>query len=380
MKKITILGSTGSIGTQTLDIINLNKDIQVIGLSTYSNIDLLQEQIHQYQPKKVCVMDPNKAIELKNRLHSKTVEVLTGIEGLIQLATLNEINMVVTAIVGMIGILPTIEAIKASKDIALANKETLVTAGNIIMPLAKEKKVSILPVDSEHCAIFQCLKNEKKDSVKRLILTASGGPFRGKSIQELSKVTLQDALNHPNWSMGKKITIDSATLMNKGLEVIEAKWLFDINMDKIDVIIHPQSIVHSMVEYIDDSIIAQMGNPDMKIPIQYALYYPKRKALKKNAPTQTFGFMDLTFEKPDYQTFRCLELAYEALKIEGTMPTVLNASNEYAVKRFLKKEIHFLDIPTTVEYAMNQHTAIQNPTVDDILETEQWTYDLLERR
>ncbi|TCT15064.1 1-deoxy-D-xylulose 5-phosphate reductoisomerase [Natranaerovirga pectinivora] len=379
MNKITILGSTGSIGTQTLEVVDKNTDLKVVALSTYQNIDLLEQQIYRYKPKKVCVMIEDKANELKRRLVMSDVQIVSGIEGLIEIATLDEVDSVITALVGMIGIKPTIEAIRARKKIALANKETLVTAGSIIMPLAKEYDVPIIPIDSEHCAIFQCLNGEDKNTVDKMILTASGGPFRGKSIEELKKVTLEDALNHPNWSMGKKISVDSATLMNKGLEVIEAKWLFDIEIEKIDVVIHPQSIIHSMVEYIDGSIIAQLGEPDMRIPIQYALYHPLRRDIKHKA-TNLLKLGQLTFEEPDYNTFKCLNLAYESIKIGGTMPTVLNAANEYAVNKFLNNKIAFLDIPVEVEYAMEKHCTINNPTLEDILETEKWTQEILESR
>jgi 1-deoxy-D-xylulose-5-phosphate reductoisomerase len=379
MKRIVILGSTGSIGTQTLDIVDKNEDIQVMGLSVYSNINLLERQIEQYKPKKVCVMDSDKALELKKKVSKTSVEVLAGIEGLIELVQMEEVTMVVTALVGMIGIQPTIEAIKAGKHIALANKETLVTAGNIIMPLAKKKGVSILPVDSEHSAIFQCLNGENNHEVEKIILTASGGPFRGKTLEELKEVNLEDALRHPNWSMGSKITIDSATLMNKGLEVIEAKWLFNLPLDKIQVVVHPQSIIHSMVEFMDGSIIAQMGQPDMRLPIQYALYYPKR--MKRLENKTIFNELEpLTFEKPDLETFKALLLAFKALEIGGSMPTVLNAANEYAVSKFLNKKIKFLDIPKIVEYAMEQHDVLLDPSLNDILETENWTYEILESR
>ncbi|MFP4697285.1 MAG: 1-deoxy-D-xylulose-5-phosphate reductoisomerase, partial [Eubacteriales bacterium] len=367
MKRITILGSTGSIGRQTLDIIDNDKNnIQIIALSAYSNIDLLEKQIKKYRPSKVCVMLKEKALELKKRI-TQDVEILTGIDGLIHIATLSDINIVLTAVVGMIGIRPTIEAIKAGKDIAIANKETLVTAGSIIMPLVKEKGVSLLPVDSEHSAIFQCLNGENKEEVDEIILTASGGPFRGRTLNQLKEVNIEDALNHPNWSMGSKITIDSASMMNKGLEIIEAKWLFDLEPERIKVVVHPESIIHSMVSYIDGSVMAQSGLPDMRLPIQYALYYPRRKRsnFKK---LDLIEINQLTFEKPDLETFVCLKLAYDALKIGGTMPTVLNAANEWAVSKFLNRYITFLDIPKLIEYAMGKHTIIKKPTLKDILD------------
>lgn len=379
MKKIAILGSTGSIGTQTLNIIEQDNELELVAISANSNIDLLEQQILKFSPKKACVMQEEKALELKKRMSNHNTELLSGMSGLIEIATLDEVDIVVTAVVGMIGIKPTIEAVKCKKDIALANKETLVTAGNIIMPLAQKLGVSIIPVDSEHSAIFQCINGEKQQHVNKIILTASGGPFRGKKAKDLEKISVEDALKHPNWSMGNKISIDSATLMNKGLEVIEAKWLFDVSYDQIDVYVHPQSIVHSMVEFIDGSILAQMGNPDMRLPIQYAIHYPNRK--NNILPKTTIKAMkQLTFELPDTQTFKGLNLAYEALKIGGTMPTVLNAANEYAVQQFLNKKIGFTEIYTTVEYAMLKHDTIFTPLLEDILETEQWTYRILESR
>lgn len=378
MKKISILGSTGSIGTQTLEIVDNNDDIEVLGLTANTNIDLLYKQIIKYKPEVVAVMNEQKALELSKRVN-KTVEVLSGIEGVIEVAKLKEINIVVTAIVGMIGLKPTVEAIKAGKDIALANKETLVTAGDLITNLIKKYNVKLLPVDSEHSAIFQCLNGEDNKNIENIILTASGGPFRGKTINELEKITVDDALKHPNWSMGSKITIDSATLMNKGLEVIEAKWLFNLNNNQIKVIVHPQSIIHSMVEYVDGSTIAQLGLPDMKLPIQYALYYPERRM--NSFPRMNLAeIKSLTFEEPDIETFKCLKLAYESMNIGGSMPTVLNAANEIAVSKFLKKDVNFLDIPKIIYYAMEKHNVMYKISVDDIIECEKWTHDLIESR
>lgn len=378
MKKISILGSTGSIGTQTLEIVEKNNELQVIGLTTNTNIEKLYEQILKFNPKVVAVMDEKKALELKSKVN-KEITVLSGMEGLIAVATLAEVDTVVTAVVGMIGLRPTVEAIKASKNIALANKETLVTAGSFIMPLAKEMNISILPVDSEHSAIFQALNGEKLNALETIWLTASGGPFRGKKKDELEKITVEEALKHPNWSMGNKITIDSATLMNKGLEVIEAKWLFDVECDQIKVVIHPQSIIHSMVEFVDSSVIAQLGLPDMKLPIQYALYYPNRQV-------NTFRRLNLaeigqlTFEEPDFENFPCLKLAYEALGIGGTMPTVLNAANELVVSKFLNRQIGFLDIPKIIHFCMSKHDIIKEVNIEIITEVQKWTYELIESR
>ncbi|NLP45816.1 MAG: 1-deoxy-D-xylulose-5-phosphate reductoisomerase [Epulopiscium sp.] len=379
MKKICILGSTGSIGTQTLEVVKRLSDIQVVGLSVQKNIDLLEKQIYQFKPKKVAVMEEQKAQELQDRIHNTGIEVLAGIEGLIEIAQMDEADLIVTAVVGMIGLRPTLAAIEAKKDIALANKETLVTAGALVMEAAKQNQVSIYPVDSEHSAIFQCLQGNDFKDISQLLLTASGGPFRRKTKKELHNVTKEQALKHPNWNMGAKITIDSATMMNKGLEVIEAKWLFDVELDQIQVLVHPQSIIHSMVEFQDGSIIAQLGEPDMRVPIQYALTYPKRQF-------NSFPKLDLlqrnklTFEKPDKETFLCLALAYQALKEGGTMPTVLNAANEAVVAWFLEGKITFLEIPILIQEAMEHHKNIQNPSLEDILYTEQWTYQYLESR
>ena len=376
MKNIVILGSTGSIGTQTLDIVRMNKDLKVSAIAAGSNIKMLQEQIEEFHPKLVCVYNKEKAEELKKLVVDKEIKVVSGMDGLIECATVAEAEVVVTAIVGMIGIKPTIEAIKHKKDIALANKETLVTAGHIIMPLAKEYGVDILPVDSEHSAIFQCLNGENGKEVEKVILTASGGPFRGKKESDLKHIQVEDALKHPNWAMGRKITIDSSTMVNKGLEVIEAKWLFDVDFDQIQVVVQPQSIIHSMVEFKDGGVMAQLGTPDMRLPIQYALYYPERREL----PGKRLDFWELgsiTFEKPDMDTFRGLKLAYKAGKIGGSMPTVYNAANEMAVALFLDRKIAYLDIVRMIEFAMDHHTVIENPSVDEILQTEEATYDLI---
>ena len=376
MKNIAVLGSTGSIGTQTLDIVRNNKDLNITCLSANTNIKLLEEQIREFNPNIVSVMNEQKANELKDNIKDLDTKVVIGMDGLIECATYNGNDMVVAALVGMIGILPTIEAIKARKDIALANKETLVTAGHIIMPLVKEYKVGLYPVDSEHSAIFQALNGESPKDIERIILTASGGPFRGKTKNELADVRLEDALNHPNWAMGKKITIDSSTLVNKGLEVIEAKWLFDVEFDQIEVVIQPQSIIHSAVEFIDGSIVAQMGTPDMHLPIQYAIYYPERKVLKG----QRLNFYELgkiEFYEPDYNTFPGLGLAYEVGRAGGSMPTVYNAANEKAVDLFLNRKIKYLDIVELIKSALDNHKFIENPTITQILECEQETYDYI---
>ncbi len=378
MKVISILGSTGSIGTQTIDIVLKQGDIRVLGLTANKNIDLLEQQIHQVHPEVVAVMDEEKAKELKKRIGSK-VKVLSGMDGLIEVATLEKVEMVVTAVVGMIGIRPTVAAIKASKDIALANKETLVTAGHLIMDLKEQYDVKIYPVDSEHSAIFQCLKGENKKEVYKIMLTASGGPFRGRTTKQLQDITVADALNHPNWSMGQKITIDSATMMNKGLEVIEAKWLFDVKPTQIEVVVHPQSIIHSMVEYKDGSVIAQLDVPDMRTPIQYALNHPHR--LLNDVPKLDLTKVaQLTFEAPDMDTFRGLKLAYSALEKGGSILTVLNAANELAVDKFLKRQIGFLEIYDVITYAMEGHKNIQHPTLQQIFDAEKETYEVIERK
>ncbi len=378
MKNIVILGSTGSIGTQTLDIVRINGDLNVSAIAAGSNIKALQEQIEEFSPKLVCVWNEDKANELRELVKDKDVKVVSGMDGLIECATMDEAEIVVTAIVGMIGIRPTVEAIKAKKDIALANKETLVTAGHIIMPLAKECGVKILPVDSEHSAIFQSLNGENPKELSKVILTASGGPFRGRKIDELKDIQVEDALKHPNWAMGRKITIDSSTMVNKGLEVIEAKWLFDVDFDDIQVVVQPQSVIHSMVEFKDGGVMAQLGTPDMRLPIQYALYYPERRTL----PGKRLDFYELgsiTFEKPDMETFRGLKLAYEAGRKGGSMPTVYNAANEKAVALFLDRKIKYLEIIEIIEFAMKNHTWIANPSIEKILETEQETYDLIDK-
>lgn len=379
MKNIIILGSTGSIGTQTLEVIKQNKDMNVVALTAGNNIDLLEMQAREFQPELVCVWNENKAKELMIRLNDTSIRVVSGMDGLIECATLNSGDVVVTAIVGMIGIRPTVEAIKSKKDIALANKETLVTAGHIIMPLVKEMGVELIPVDSEHSAIFQSLNGENINQVDKIILTASGGPFRGKKIDELLDIRREDALKHPNWTMGQKITIDSATLANKGLEVIEAKWLFQVSYDQIEVVVHPQSIIHSMVQYIDGGIIAQLGTPDMKLPIQYALTYPERRPMQGER-VDFYKLGHITFEEPDYDTFPSLQLAYKVGRLGGSAPTVYNAANERAVAKFLNREIRFLDIPEIIEYSVNEHKNILNPTISQILDAEKETYDLIESR
>lgn len=379
MKKIAILGSTGSIGTQTLEVVRENKDIEVLGLAAGNNIKLLEEQIREFKPRLVAVWKEEKAKELRENIKDLNVKVVSGMEGLIELAVLDDTEILVTAIVGMIGIRPTIEAIKAGKDIALANKETLVTAGHIIMPLAKEHNVAILPVDSEHSAIFQSLQGSNRKELHKILLTASGGPFRGRKREELVNIQVEDALKHPNWEMGRKITIDSSTLVNKGLEVIEAKWLFDVDIDQIEVVVHPQSIIHSMVEYVDGAIIAELGTPDMKLPIQYALYYPERRFLPGERVDFT-TFSQLTFEKPDMETFYGLRLAFEAGKEGGSLPTVFNAANELAVSKFLNRQIGYLQIPEIIETCMRNHKNILNPSVEEILQTEKTVYEQIESR
>ena len=376
MKNIAIIGSTGSIGTQTLDIVRDSEDMCVVALAAGNNIERLIKQVREFKPKIVAVWKEDKALELKEALSEFNIRIVYGMDGLVEVATFEEADIVVTAIVGMIGIKPTIEAIKAGKDIALANKETLVTAGHIIMPLAKEKGVSILPVDSEHSAIFQCLQGEQNREIHKLIITASGGPFRGRTYEELKDVTVEDALKHPNWSMGKKITIDSATLVNKGLEIIEAKWLFNVEPEQIEVVVQPQSIIHSMVEFVDGAVKAQLGTPDMKLPIQYALTYPNRRFL----PGERLDFSKMTgiiMEMPDRKVFKGLDFAYQAIRTGGTMPTVLNAANECSVARFLNKDIKFLQIYDMIAACMNAHTVIDNPSFEQILETEQWVYSYL---
>ena len=379
MKRIAILGSTGSIGTQTLEVVRENGDIEVLGLAAGSNITLLEEQIRQFHPRLAAVWSEEKARELRTRIADTDTKVVSGMDGLIEVSILKDTEILVTAIVGMIGIRPTIEAIKAGKDIALANKETLVTAGHIIMPLAAEKNVSILPVDSEHSAIFQSLQGNEHKAIHKILLTASGGPFRGKTEEELLDIKVEDALKHPNWSMGQKITIDSSTMVNKGLEVIEAKWLFQVDVDQVQVIVQPQSIIHSMVEYVDGAIMAELGTPDMKLPIQYALYYPQRRYL----PGERLDFYSLgrlEFEKPDMRTFYGLALAYEAGRAGGTLPTVFNAANELAVSQFLNRQIKYLEIMEIIEDCMQAHKNIENPTLQQILDTEAATYERIKSR
>ncbi|MCI5509791.1 MAG: 1-deoxy-D-xylulose-5-phosphate reductoisomerase [Eubacterium sp.] len=378
-KTIAILGSTGSIGTQTLEVVRENGDITVAALSAGSNITLLEQQVREFSPRLVAVWNPEKAVELKTRLADMKVKVVSGMEGLLELAVLEEVEILVTAIVGMIGIRPTMAAIEAGKDIALANKETLVTAGHLIMPLAKEKGVRILPVDSEHSAIFQAIQGSGRKEIHKLLITASGGPFRGRKREELEHVQVEDALKHPNWAMGRKITIDSATLVNKGLEVMEARWLFDVDLDHIQVVVQPKSIIHSMVEFVDGAVLAQLGTPDMKLPIQYALYYPERRYL----PGERLDFSalkEITFDNPDMDTFKGLPLAMQASRLGGSMPTVFNAANERAVAMFLKKQIGFLDIYRIIEESMERHEIIQNPVLEQILETEAKTYEWIESR
>ena len=379
MKKIAILGSTGSIGTQTLEVVRENQDIEVTALAAGSNIGLLEAQIRKFHPVLAAVWDEAKAKELRENVKDLDVKVVSGMDGLIEVAVQQDAEILVTAIVGMIGILPTIEGIKTGKNIALANKETLVTAGHIIMPLAKEYGVSILPVDSEHSAIFQSLQGGQHKALHKILLTASGGPFRGKKREELLNIQVEDALKHPNWEMGRKITIDSSTMVNKGLEVIEAKWLFDVSVDQIQVVVQPQSIIHSMVEYVDGAVIAQLGTPDMKLPIQYALYYPERRYL----PGDRLDFETLsqiTFERPDMETFYGLKLAYEAGRTGGSLPTVFNAANERAVAMFLDLQIGYLQIPEIIAGCMQEHKVIANPTVEEILQTEQETYEYIKNR
>ncbi|WP_028236320.1 1-deoxy-D-xylulose-5-phosphate reductoisomerase [Pseudobutyrivibrio sp. MD2005] len=379
-QRLSILGSTGSIGTQTLDIVSQNPDdLQVVAMSCGRNIDLFEKQVRKYKPSLVSVGTAELASDLRTRLGDMDITISYGMEGLIAVATYDKADTVVTAVVGMIGVQPTIAAINAGKTIALANKETLVTAGHIIMPLAKEKGVSILPVDSEHSAIFQSLNGERHNKISKILLTASGGPFRGKTLEDLENVKLEDALKHPNWSMGAKITIDSATMINKGLEVMEAKWLFDVNLNQVEVVVHPQSILHSAVEFMDGAVIGQMGTPDMRLPILYALFYPNRKTLYAE-PLDLFKVGTLTFEKPDLETFYGLSLAYDAMDAGGNVPTVFNAANERAVAKFLKNKIKFIEIPEIVSEAMINVDFIENPTIDQVLETEKLTYEFIESR
>ena len=379
MQKIALLGSTGSIGTQTLDVVRENEDMQIVSMSAGKNLTLFEKQIREFKPQMVSVQTEDLAKELKFKIQDLNIPVYYGKEGLIEVAVCESANIVVTAIMGMIGITPTIAAICEGKDIALANKETLVTAGHIIMPLAQEKGIKIYPVDSEHSAIYQCLNGEDRGSVSKIILTASGGPFRGKSLEELKHVTLQQALKHPNWSMGKKITIDSATMVNKGLEVIEARWLFDVDYDQIQVVIQPQSIIHSMVEFKDHGVIAQLGTPDMKLPIQYALCETQRRFLSEER-LDFWSISSITFEKPDFEVFRGLSLAYEVGRKGGSATTAYNAANELAVAKFLNEEISFLQIYDLIEECVEKHPFVGNPTIEEILETEKWIYEYIESR
>lgn len=379
MKKIAILGSTGSIGTQTLDVVREQKDIQVTAIAAGSNIDLLEKQIREFHPSLVAVWDETKAKELQVRTADLQVKIMCGMDGLLEVASEPSSEILVTAIVGMLGIRPTVAAIRAGKSIALANKETLVTAGHIIMPMAKEYHVPILPVDSEHSAIFQSLQGEQENKIQKILLTASGGPFRGKTIEELQNIQVEDALKHPNWEMGRKITIDSSTLVNKGLEVMEAKWLFGVELEQIQVVVHSQSVIHSAVEYEDGAIIAQLGTPDMRLPIQYALYYPKRRNLSGER-LDLFALKNLTFEEPDTKTFRGLALAYDAMRQGGNIPTVFNAANEKAVALFLEHKIGYLTISEIIEECMQRMTFVENPSIEQILETESAVYDFIESR
>ena len=379
MKNITILGSTGSIGTQTLDIVRANDDLRVVAIAAGSNIQKLEEQIREFHPEIVCVYNEEAAANLKIAVADTSVKVVAGMDGLIETAVYKGADIVVTAFVGMIGIRPTLEAIKAGKNIALANKETLVTAGHLVIQAAKDYGVKILPVDSEHSAIFQSLNGENRKEIDKILLTASGGPFRGRTREQMKDVKVEDALKHPNWTMGRKITIDSATMVNKGLEVIEAKWLFDVDFDDIQVVVQPQSLIHSMVQFKDGAIIAQLGTPDMRLPIQYALYYPERRFLAGDRVD--FGkIARITFENPDTDSFIGLKLAYEAGRIGGSMPTVFNAANEKAVAKFLDRKIGFLEITDIIQYCMENHKVKENPSVSEILEIEQWAYELIENR
>ena len=377
MRSIVLLGSTGSIGTQTLDVVRNNKDeLKVVGLAANKRVSDVEQQVREFKPKYVCMFDPEAAKELQEKIADIGIKVMSGMDGLLEIVSVPEADTVLTAVVGMIGIRPTIKAIECGKDIALANKETLVCAGHIIMPLAKEKNVQILPVDSEHSAIFQSLVGQPKDKVEKILLTASGGPFRGKKREELAAMTAADALKHPNWDMGPKVTIDSSSLVNKGLEVMEARWLFDVSLDNIEVLVHPQSIVHSAVQYVDGAVIAQLGVPDMKLPIQYALFYPDRRPMAEKR-LDLFELGTLSFEKPDTDTFRGLKLAFDSAYAGGSMPTVFNAANEMAVRRFLKGDIKYLEIYDMIEEAMTHHNKIENPDVAQILDAEKEVYDFL---
>ena len=379
MRKIAILGSTGSIGTQTLDVVRANGDLQVTGISAGKNIQKMEEQVREFHPRLAAVWSEEAAKELAVKIADTSTKVVSGMDGLLELASMQESEILVTAIVGMIGVRPTIEAVRAGKDIALANKETLVTAGHLIMPMAEKYHVRILPVDSEHSAVFQALNGEDRKRIHNLWITASGGPFRGRKTEELRNVTVEDTLKHPNWVMGRKITVDSATLVNNGLEVMEAKWLFGVELDQIQVIVQPQSVIHSMVEFEDGAVIAQLGTPDMRLPIQYALYYPNRRYL--DGERLNFAKLGtLTFEEPDTETFLGLPMAVQALRIGGSMPTVFNAANEKAVAKFLGGEIGFLDIYDIIGQSMENHRVVKSPSLEEILETEQETYQWIESR
>ena len=378
MKKIAVLGSTGSIGTQTLEIVRQNRDLKVVALAAGSSVEKMEQQIREFSPRMAVMWEEKACRDLKERVADTDVKVLCGMEGLLEIAVMEEMEVLVTAIVGMIGIRPTIAAIENGKTIALANKETLVTAGHIIMPLAEKKGVSILPVDSEHSAVFQSMNGENKKRVQKILLTASGGPFRGKKREELENMRVEDALKHPNWAMGRKITVDSATMVNKGLEVMEAKWLFGMDLDRIEVVVHPQSIIHSMVEYEDGAIMAQLGMPDMKLPIAYALFYPDRRSMEGKR-VDFFQLGTLTFEKPDLETFTGLKLAFDAAKQGGSMPTVYNAANERAVNLFLERKIGFMQIPELIEASMERHRKIEAPGVEEILQAERETHELIEQ-
>lgn len=379
MKKIAILGSTGSIGTQTLDVVRANGDIQVLGISAGRNIKKLEEQAREFSPRLVAVWDEKAAEDLRIRLQDMDIKIVSGMDGLLELASMDETEILVTAIVGMLGIRPTIQAIRSGKDIALANKETLVTAGHLIMPMAEKYGVKILPVDSEHSAVFQALNGEDRKEIQKLLITASGGPFRGRKRADLESVTLADTLKHPNWVMGQKITVDSATLVNKGLEVMEARWLFDVDLDQIQVVVQPQSVIHSMVEFKDGGIMAQLGTPDMRLPIQYALYYPHRRYL--DGERLDFAKLgQITFEEPDMETFLGLPMAIQAAREGGSIPTVFNAANELAVRKFLHEEIRFLDIYDIIGQSMERHKKMESPDLDEILAVENETYQWIESR
>lgn len=378
-KRLVILGSTGSIGRQTLEVVREQGGLSVIALAAGSNTVLMEEQIREFHPAYAVMWEEKAAKELREKVSDRNVKILSGMDGLLEISSLEGYDVLVTAIVGMIGIRPTIAAIEAGKTIALANKETLVTAGHIIMPLAKRMNVRILPVDSEHSAIFQSMNGEPRERIERIWLTASGGPFRGRKREELADVRAEDALKHPNWTMGRKITIDSATMVNKGLEVMEAKWLFGVDYDRIKVVVHPQSVVHSMVEYADGALIAQLGTPDMKLPIRYALFYPDRRPSEQKKLDISM-LSSLTFEEPQWDTFHGLSLALKAGREGGSMPTVYNAANEKAVSLFLDGTVTFLQIPEIIENCMERHKKIENPDVEQILSAEQETYDTIMRR